>query len=69
MVQSAGNHAQTTSKAMELTATSHMPMEEALEKSKSAMDVRNGEPSGTHNAKRTSIMLAAASARLTAQQV
>jgi hypothetical protein len=69
MAQSAGNLAQTTSTATELTATSPMPMAEELEKSRSAMDVRSGALSGTHSARRTSIMWAAAFARQTVPQV
>ena len=62
MDQSAGRTAQTTLRVTELTATNHMPMEEELVKNRNVMDVRNGEPSGIQNARRTSIMLDAASA-------
>ena len=56
MDQFAGRAVQIISKVMELTATSHMLMEEEQEKNKDVTNVRNGEPYGTQNAKRISIM-------------
>lgn len=61
-VQSAGRLAQIILRAMELTATSHTPMEEVLVRSSSAKAVRNGELSGTQLARRTTTMWAAACA-------
>ena len=56
MDQFAGRAVQIISKVMELTATSHMLMEEEQEKNKDVTNVRNGEPYGIQNAKRISIM-------------
>lgn len=65
----AGRAVQIISRVTEPIATSHTLMEEELEKNKDVKDARNGEPYGIQNVKRTSIMLAAVSARQIAQLV
>ena len=69
MDQFAGRLAQTTSIAMEPTATSHMLMEEVQEKNRNAMVARSGEPFGIQSVRRTSTMLDAVSAHQIAQMV
>lgn len=67
MDQFAGRVVQIISRVTELTVTSHMLMEEELVKRRDARTVRSGELSGIQNAKKTSIMLDAASALQIAQ--
>ena len=69
MDQFAGRAVQIISKVMELTATSHMLMEEELVKKRDARTVRSGELSGIQNAKKTSIMLDAVYALQIAQSI